>query len=78
MSDMIKGALYMIAVEIEDLHQDTTDHDLIRGHQEGNMRVLKGALSRLDMHGKKVKIVEPACRIMRYSITRTPRDNEGE
>jgi hypothetical protein len=73
---MIKGALYMIAVEIEDLHQDTTDHDLIRGHQEGNMRVLKGALRALDMHGKKVKIVDPACRIMRYSITAEDRKED--
>lgn len=74
---MIKGALYLIAVEIEDLVQDTNDHDFIRQHHESNMRVLKGAIKRLDMHGKKVKIVESACNIMRYSISKEVPDGSA-
>lgn len=67
-SKMIKGALYVIAVEIEDLVQDNNDHDFIREHHEGNMRVLLGALGRLNMHGKEVKIVKNT--IMRYSVSK--------
>lgn len=79
MAEMTRGALYVIAVEIEDLVQDTNDQDSIRQHHEGNMRVLLGAIRRLDMHGKEVKIVNQACNILRYSISKeTPNGSTGQ
>lgn len=64
----IKGALYVIAVEIDD-PPDATEET-----REEIMRVLKGGLHRLSgsggVHGKRVEIVHPGCKIMRFSLSK--------
>jgi hypothetical protein len=65
---MIRGALYVLAIEIED--PPNADDET----REGIMRVLKGAIKSLSggggVHGKDVEIVTPACNIMRFQVTR--------
>jgi hypothetical protein len=64
----MKGALYVLAVEIED--PEHADDET----REGIMRVLKGAIKSLSggggVHGKTVELVTPACNIMRFTVTK--------
>jgi hypothetical protein len=67
MSKMTKGAIYVIAVEVEDPEEANDDT------REGILKSLIGAVRRCSgsgaTHGKEIKVMNPGCRIMRYSIT---------
>lgn len=72
---MIKGALYVLAVEIED--PDGADNET----REGIMRVLKGALRRESggggTHGMNVTLYHAACKIMQYQLSAEKGDDHG-
>ena len=66
MAELIKGALYVIAVEIEDV--PTWNEDT----HEGIMRVLQGAIRSISggggVHGQEIKFVQGGSKIMRYAL----------
>lgn len=76
-SKMIKGAVYVIALDIEDQHQDI-DQDSRRAGHEATMRVLMGAIMALSggggMHGQAITVVKNS--IMQYQVTRTGKVGE--